>query len=347
MKKIFKYSLMAILLATYLNVSAADRIVGSSAVGEDFTKIGAAGSQFLKIGLGARASAMGGAYGSISDDLTAVHWNPAGLAQIEGYTAEFAYNSWFAGWQHIFAGLSLPINENYTVAVSIVSFQSDQIPITTTFQPEGSGASYRVSDFAGIVSFSGYLTDQFSFGINAKIVNNAFTDVSASTLGFDIGTMYATGYKDIKLGFSIHNLGDEMAFEGQQLLTTNREYDVLPNAPREAQYTSYPFSMPLIFRASISAPLYEDNTNKVLGAFDFITTSDMPEQFIGGAEWEWNDLLFVRAGYIIGNDQQNVTFGAGFKYLSGGFGSNIDYAIQPTNDIGWIHRLNIGINLGS
>ncbi|MBI5244034.1 MAG: UPF0164 family protein, partial [Elusimicrobia bacterium] len=44
------------------------------------TKTGAA---FLKIGTGARAEAMGGAYTAIADDVNALYYNPGGLAALK------------------------------------------------------------------------------------------------------------------------------------------------------------------------------------------------------------------------------------------------------------------------
>ena len=37
-------------------------------------------AQFLKIGVGARASAMGEAFTAVANDASALYWNPAGLA---------------------------------------------------------------------------------------------------------------------------------------------------------------------------------------------------------------------------------------------------------------------------
>ena len=74
--------------------------VGSS--GGEFQKVGSAGSQFLKIGIGARAIGMG-AYGSVCNDLSSIFWNPAGLAEVKGWTAEFDYTQWIAGFNHSFA----------------------------------------------------------------------------------------------------------------------------------------------------------------------------------------------------------------------------------------------------
>jgi hypothetical protein len=45
---------------------------------------GAVQANFLETELGARAMGMGGAFVAVADDVTALHWNPAGLARLHG-----------------------------------------------------------------------------------------------------------------------------------------------------------------------------------------------------------------------------------------------------------------------
>jgi hypothetical protein len=48
---------------------------------------------FLRMGVGARALGMGGAFTAIADDATASYWNPAGLTKIENIEATFMYSA--------------------------------------------------------------------------------------------------------------------------------------------------------------------------------------------------------------------------------------------------------------
>ena len=56
--------------------------ISSTIVGQTVSKVGTTAAQFLKIGIGARALALGGAYSAIADDASALYWNPGGLSRI-------------------------------------------------------------------------------------------------------------------------------------------------------------------------------------------------------------------------------------------------------------------------
>src|SRR5438105_3412392 len=53
-------------------------------------------ANFLKLGVGARAVAMGEAYSAVADDATALYWNPAGLARIAKDSAAFMHAPYLA-----------------------------------------------------------------------------------------------------------------------------------------------------------------------------------------------------------------------------------------------------------
>jgi outer membrane protein OmpA-like peptidoglycan-associated protein len=63
----------------------------------------------LKIGQGPRASAMGESFTGLSDDASAVYWNPAGLGQSRQYQFALSHQQWFAGIQDEIAHAVLPL----------------------------------------------------------------------------------------------------------------------------------------------------------------------------------------------------------------------------------------------
>ena len=57
-------------------------------------RVGTSSGSFLRIGVGARAVAMGGAYVAVCDDITACAWNPAGLVHVTDSQLALNYVSW-------------------------------------------------------------------------------------------------------------------------------------------------------------------------------------------------------------------------------------------------------------
>ncbi len=355
MKRLF----LSIVCAAVVCAGAGEALAQSgpaASSGTDFKKVGAAGGQFLKMEVGARAVGMGGAYTGVADDLTALFWNPAGIADLEGVSANFSYTSWFADFSHNFVAASLPVGDQFRAAVSVTTFSSGDIEVTTLLDPDGTGSFYSREDIAVGATFGGYLTDQFSFAVTAKYVEEGFSSVSSGGMVFDVGTMYDTGINGVKLGFSINNLGSDFNYSGQDLVFQAEEEPVLDRRPSDATLLSNPYSLPLSFRAGLAADVLENffgmtteegevREHALLMAVDFVTLSDTPEQFNIGAEYTWNELLSLRGGYKANHDELGLSGGLGINYVGGGFSGQLDYAISTVSNFDVVHRVSIGVDL--
>ena len=321
----------------------------------DFTKVGLSGGQFLKIGVGARGTGMAGAHSAVASDVSSVFWNPAGLASVKGYAADISQTFWFAGMSHNFASAVIPVGEKYRLAASFTSLSSGDIKITTMDQQDGTGGIYNVSDIALGLTLAGNLTEQFSFGVTAKYIQQAFTNVSAGGFVFDIGTRYNTGYKGIVLGFSINSLGTQQTFEGADLNRANNPVGGVKTQPVDMRLLTAPFDMPLSFRAGIGTDLCKGavweaeydadgvQQHSLVSALDFETFSDVPEQFAAGLEYTWKELLSIRGGYRFGSDQFGLAGGIGIKYVGSGFDGQIDYSVNPSQSLGLINRISVAL----
>ena len=75
---------------------------------ESTTKVATTAAQFLKIGVGARSNAMGGAYVAMDYGIESIFWNPANIARISGMgEAAFNHSNWLLETQYDFAAFSL------------------------------------------------------------------------------------------------------------------------------------------------------------------------------------------------------------------------------------------------
>jgi hypothetical protein len=320
--------------------------VGSASTGA-YAKVGMSGGQFLKIGHGARINAMAGAGSALVDDMSSIYWNPAGIADLPSLTAEFDYTNWFAGLNHNFAAVGLPFGDNFALAVHFTSLSTDEMERTTLERPDGTNSFFTASDVGIGVTFAGYLTDNFSFGITGRYLNNNIAEASANGFEFDVGTKYRTGIQGIVLGVSLHGVTTELTYAGNEFSTTMKYNEALWSSPVDVNYVASSFDIPLVFRADIAADIYKSEDHYLVGAFDFTTTSDSPEQFALGAEYTWRNLLAVRAGYRLGQDIQGFSGGIGIRYLTGSFSGMIDYSISPLSyNLGLVNRVSVTLDLG-
>lgn len=342
MKKVVSF-LAAAGIVMFFTVSAQAQLVGSVARPGEFKKVGGAGAQFLKIGVGAREAGMAGAAAAVSTGVTAVHWNPAGIADVRGISGVFANTQWIGDFTHNFIGIAMPVFEDYVAQISLINFSSGPIPITTVIDDEGTGATYDISDFAIGASLAGYLNENFAFGFTFKYISQNISSMHSSGIAFDVGTLYKLyQFNDLRFGFAISNLGPELQYRGGELLTTVDLAPGLRNRPSDAEIVTNPYPLPLYVRAGISLDALdkvEDHSLRIAG--EFITFSDTPEQFIVGGEYSWKDLLYLRGGYLFGNDQLGLSAGAGIRYEGGEFIGALDYAFSMTESMGLIHWITL------
>jgi len=330
------------------NSGGSTQITGSTS-GGDFEKVGSAGGQFLKIPIGGRGVGMGGAFTSVVDDASAMYWNPAGLLGVKNTQVYIAHSTWFGDFTSNYASTVVSLFDNYRLGAFVQTFGANDIPVTTINRPEGTGSFYSVNDMAIGLSFAGALTSQFTFGVTAKYIQNAFETVSANGVAFDVGTQYDTELKGIKLGFSIMNLSTETSYKGSALERENNQLEGETENPDNPLGTpnygvilpAYPFSLPVIFRGGISSEVWNDDRNSLLLSADIITISDAPEQFALGMDYTWNEMLSIRGGYYFNNDQINFSGGIGLTYLSGGFDGTLEYSASNSVSFGIIHIMNV------
>jgi hypothetical protein len=356
MKNFYRILSLATIAAGVIGTAALQaQTTQTTIAASDFTKVGLSGGQFLKIGVGARGTGMAGAHSAVASDVSSIFWNPAGLASVKGYAADISQTFWFAGMSHNFASAVIPVGEKYRLAASFTSLSSGDIKITTMDQQDGTGGIYNVSDIALGLTLAGSLTDQFSFGVTAKYIQQAFTNVSAGGFVFDIGTRYNTGYKGIVLGFSINSLGTQQTFEGADLNRANNPVGGIKTQPVDMRLLTAPFDMPLSFRAGIGTDLCKGavweaeydadgiQQHSLVTALDFETFSDVPEQFAAGLEYTWKELLSIRGGYRFGSNQFGIAGGIGIKYVGSGFDGQIDYSVNPSQTLGLINRISVAM----
>jgi hypothetical protein len=309
----------------------------------NFTNAGASGSVFTKLWIGARASGMAGAYSALANDVTALYWNPAGIATLPGINVGASYTSWFAGVTENFIAATLPVSERYRAgfALTVVDYGSLQ---KSTIQQDANAGIYNANDLSFAATIAGSLTDRFSFGATAKFLRSSILDMSADGIAFDAGSLYLTDFYHMTISMDLSNLGADRNFSGNSLdfIANNPNINAVRDSLAGALNTGN-FPLPLIFRIGLASDLLQGKVEnqKLNMDFDFSTHSDGPEQYNLGAEYIWNDMAAFRAGYAFNQDQLGLGVGAGFHFKTENFSGIVDYSYNTTKSLGGINRISI------
>ncbi len=302
-----------------------------------FTRVGTTAAPFLKIGVGGRACGMGEAFIAVADDATALYWNPAGIAQCRGVSLSAGYNLWFAGIHHGFTGAVFKPSKYDALGAFAVYLNSGRIEVTTAEEPEGTGLYYTHSDLALGLSYSRYLSTRFSFGATLKYIQENVGAEHASAAALDLGSLYDTGWKDLRIGMVLKNFGGKMRLDGRDLYTT---FDPYPgyggNPDAEGRLSTDGWALPVLFKIGVSLRPF---TPALLLAVDGIHFYDASEQLRMGLEYDLSH-LFLRAGYKLNADEGGMSFGAGFR-AGGQREVRLDYAAQDYGRLGLVHRVSI------
>ena len=306
---------------------------------QQFAPVGTAVAQFLEIGVGARATAMGEAYTAITDDAGSVFWNPAGLSDIEHREVYLAYTSWPA--EIAIGGLAFGWNleDIGTVAISAVYLSTDDMLVTTEFDPEGtSGQMFNITNYALGLSYSRYMTERLSVGITGKLVREDYFGYGYTAWALDLGTIYHTGFNGLNLAMSILNFGPEINFDGTYIDYSNpRSY----GTGTEIEFDNY--SLPVLFRIGISIDVIADAQNKLLAAVDMVHPNNNLEQYNIGLEYGFQQMFFLRGGYKLQIDEGGLTLGLGVKYpVNQDMAVQLDYSYNDFGVLSDIHRISFG-----
>ncbi len=289
--------------------------------GFDFEKTGSAGFQALKIGIGARETALGEAASSLTNDANAVFWNVGALPMIRGPEVRLTHTEWFVGSSLDAAVVGVPVG-TYTFGFSVMNFGISEFEETTVLEPDGTGRSVAAGDMMVGLAAARQFSDQMSIGLQVKYVRETLDMDAYSNVLFDVGALYFTGFRKLRLAFTLQHFGASV------------------DGLRES------FRMPLLFRMSAADELISRDELRVSTSLELVHPTDNNEWVNGGMEAVLLDVLALRAGYRIGVDEGQMSLGLGvLPPRVANVGLALDYAYVPFSDvIGATHRITLGIS---
>jgi hypothetical protein len=283
---------------------------------------GTAGFLSLRLGTGARYSAMGDVGVSLARDATAAYWNPANLTSVETTSLALQHNEWIASVR--VESFSLAHATDLGVfGVHFSGLYMDEIERRSgnSTIPEGFFNVYEIAVQGawGHHLLTSEKLGKMDFGVGVKGLFSGLDDETARGWAVDAGVRLHTRIEGLTLAAAGHHLGPDLTFieEG--------------------------FKLPATFRAGadFTRPLPRWSSDFTL-AYDLERGNDDDFRNHFGAEFDYLELIAVRGGFKRGFDTQGATFGVGFRKA----GYRFDYSFADvSDDLGNAHRFSVGIDL--
>ncbi|OGR81378.1 MAG: hypothetical protein A2902_04915 [Elusimicrobia bacterium RIFCSPLOWO2_01_FULL_64_13] len=308
---------------------------------------GTSGAAFLKIGAGARPTAMGRAFTAVADDANTIGWNPAGLGTLKEKNEFVAMRAeLFQDLNYNFFAFAHPTKKWGTIAVGLNNLNvtgieqrsADTDNPDSTFSSNDSAYTMAYASkiqlerlgFAPFVEGSGLYA-----GGGLKLIRQTLAGETANSVAADLGLLYRLDNRPLSFGFAVQNLGSSSKFK--------RTSDPLPLTLKFG--SSYRFGENWKWSG---VPNWEQSVkNGFLVAADVNSPRDNDPSFHFGSEFTygWTDVMAssVRAGYETGKARQydstatGVSAGAGFTYKLFTF----DFAWVPFGDLGDTFRYSV------
>ncbi|RKX29494.1 MAG: hypothetical protein DRP46_07095 [Candidatus Zixiibacteriota bacterium] len=297
----------------------------SLAYAENAPRIGTAGAQELRIPIGSRGTAMGGAIIADVSGLESIYWNPAGLASLSGTEVMFSHLPYIADINVNFVGAATNITDFGTLAVGAKIVSIGDIEETTNYFPDGTGRIFNPTLSVLTLTYARELTYRVSFGLTGSFIHEDIFEVKATGVAFDVGFMYDPGWRGLKVGMAIKNYGPEMSFSG------NGFYQSLDNRPAEPIAAT--FDLPSSFNIGVSYNFFENERNLAMMSGNFMSNNYSNDLWQGGLEYVFDGRYSLRGGYNYSDQNDYLygfSFGAGMLLNVAGTDVTLEYSWTET-----------------
>lgn len=302
-------------------------------------RVGTAGSTQLLIPVGPRGIAMG--YTTITDSkgVEAMFWNPANLSLGTGSSVLFSHMNYIADIGVEYGAFSVNTGSFGSIGLSIKSLSIGDIQVTTADNPDGTGEFYKPQFLTTGITYSIMLSDRIAVGVTGNLNLERLASVSKSNVSFNAGISYSNlgNIEGLVLGVVLKNLGPQSSYSGTGL---NISSSNMPSYNRTGlQYYKIDAAaedLPTTLELGVGYR-YSFNAENILRVNTVFQNSNYYyDEYRVGLEYGYNDLLFVRGGFVITPEvsdqysrQNSLSAGFGVKFgIGGNINASIDYAFQ-------------------
>lgn len=277
---------------------------------------------FLELGLGGRAAAMGSAEVGWAEDVYGMNFNPAGIARLPREEIGLMYHSPVSDMGYSFVGFAHPLRSfGGTIGASFTYFDLGTVPRTTVssgFNNQSFGTA-TADDWSLALTFARPAMRDLDYGITLKYVSETLDRYTASAVLADLGARWHVRFvPGMDVGLSVTNMGSSLKF------VTQRE--------------RLPVTVRLGTGLRPASGRWGWTTDLLWGDHQSVRLSS------GGEYWILANRFALRAGYDGRVDAgSGLTAGAGFRLAD----LSLDYAIAARGDMDWAHHVSLTYGFGA
>ena len=300
-------------------------------------RIGTAGAQELRIPVGAAAIGVGGATVALGGGVANIFYNPAALAATDETQALVSYNTYLADSKVNYGAIASHLGSQGEIAFHAKVLNIGDITVTTEAAPEGTGEILNPNFAVVGVTYARRMTDRVLLGIGGSFISEQIADASAQGFAIDLGVQYDTGWRGLRFGFAMKNIGPSMRFDGpdfeERLLLPGTDPSSQPHVVR-VQTAEFEIPTYLQIGVAYDLPIGERRNVALYGAFQGNNFST--DEYRVGAEFPVGDWLALRGGLqgqipLKEEDRQgdylySYSYGAGFRFKLGDRPLHFDWA---------------------
>ncbi|HPN32389.1 MAG TPA: PorV/PorQ family protein [bacterium] len=272
-------------------------------------------SEFLNLGVGARALGMSSAYTAADEDVYAAYWNPAGLASLKSSQAAFMHNSLPEKISQDYIIFGFPLAKKNQYLAFLLNFGRYDDEILTVYPDLNNNNPYTNKKFDGSdlligASYAYKNKNNIQLGLTLKYISQDIYNYNARAMAVDAGLLYKVN-NTFNIGTGIYNFGTKMKF--------NKKSEELP----------------VKIKVGVSTKLVE-NIFMINGDICYIKDEDV--ELALGVEVKPFKFISLRAGLNNVNDAGSAfTLGLGFNFDQ----LNLDYAYEPFDDLNASHKVSL------
>lgn len=295
---------------------------------------------FLKIGVSARAVGMGEAVVALQQDAASSYYNPGTIAQFKQTEFSATRIQWPAEINYDYFSLTRNIRGRHYAGLSFGVLHMSPMQETTEYLPQGTGSYFTFQDRFVALTYGARMTDRFSFGLTLKQVEEDLAGHKMSSTMMDMGTFYWTGFRSLRFSASLSHFGPQTKPDGTY------EKEILDSETGEEKTITTEFesfSPPTVFRVGAAMDVWNTAKQSLLLSIQLNHPVDNAENISTGLEYNLSNMLFIRSGYKINKEEENISFGVGLNIPIGKLKLRIDYAYANFDHLSDPQRLTLGL----